>query len=208
MKTLVKSVLFLALVSICCQSCFKNPEAAYSYEPADNPESGEEITFINESFDAKDLYWDFGNDQSSEEEMPVTVYPLPGTYTVTLVAENLFHSDSISENILISPPTILEVSFYDYDGVPIQMARVKLFASYNDAINGKDLIRAANTNSYGTAMFRNVDAIQYYVTMVKYVNSSQNIEDFGSWSSGSYVGPLMQNVINSYYAWADFYPDN
>ncbi len=108
MKTLAKSLLYLALISICCQSCFKTPEAAFSYEPADNPESGETIEFTNESLDGKDYYWDFGNDEISEEEMPSIKYLLPGTYTVNLIAENLFRSDSISDNIMINPQTILE----------------------------------------------------------------------------------------------------
>ncbi len=198
MKTPLTSLAIFVFIALCCQSCFKEPTSAFSYEPATNPESGEDIEFINESLDAKDFYWDFGNGLTSEEEMASTVFQLPGTYTVTLVSENLFHSDSISENILIYPPTILEYSSYDYDGNPIQLARVELYSSLSDASSAGNILRAGTTNTYGMVKFSNLDAIQYYVWLEK-------PEYGGAYLSGGYVGPLEQNKINGYWSWAKYY---
>jgi hypothetical protein len=198
MKTPLTSLAILIFISLGCQSCLKEPSPAFSYEPATNPESGEDIEFINESLDAKDFYWDFGNGLTSEEEMPSTIYYLPGTYTVTLVAENLFHSDSISENILIYPPTILEFSYYDYDGNPLKLARVELYHSSNDASSAGNIIQAGTTNTNGMVVFNNLEPIQYYIWMEK-------PEYGGAYLSGGYVGPLEQNVINGYWSWAEYF---
>jgi len=48
-------------------------------------------TFQNLSQNGSTYYWDFGNGQTSTATNPPPVtYPTPGTYTVTLVAQNLF----------------------------------------------------------------------------------------------------------------------
>lgn len=199
-KSFSYSILLVVLISLFFSSCFKNPTPMFSYDPADKPEEGEEIEFINESLDAKDFYWDFGNGQTSEEESASTRYHVIGNYTVTLVAENLFRSDSISENILIYPPTILEFYFYDYDGEPLQMARVEVYMNYNDAQASQNIKRSGSTNNYGMVKFNNLDAAQYYIWMEKGQMG-------GIYLSGGTVGPLKQNEINIYYAYAQFFPD-
>jgi gliding motility-associated-like protein len=59
-------------------------------------------------------FWDFGNGNSSAEQNPFDIYPVPGTYTVTLVAfdgvgsdtfkTTLFVYDSMATNFLFAIP--------------------------------------------------------------------------------------------------------
>ena len=200
LKTLPLSVILVLISSLFFSSCFKNPTAMFSYDPVENPEAGEEIEFINECLDASDFYWDFGNGLTSEEESASTKFPVIGNYTVTLVAENLFRSDSFSETILVFPPTVLEFYFYDFDGNPLQMARVEVYMNYNDGYAGQNMKRSGSTNTFGMVKFSNLDAAQYYIWMEKGQMG-------GAYLSGGYVGPLQQNKINTYYAFAEFFPD-
>lgn len=183
----------------CLQSCIKNPEPAFSYVPSDRPETGEEIQFINESLDASHFYWDFDNGRTSDEEMPVEVFSLPGTYTITLVAENMFRVDSIKEDVLIYPPTILQFYFYDFDGIPISSAQVELYNTASDAMSFTNQVKSGSSNVYGMTKFSNLEPKQYYLWMEKTDNSG------GGYFTGGYVGPLKQNQINTYITFVDYY---
>src|ERR1043165_2686836 len=46
------------------------------------------VTFINTSLLATNYYWRFGNGNTSTLQNPSATYPLPGFYSVTLVATN------------------------------------------------------------------------------------------------------------------------
>jgi PKD repeat protein len=48
-----------------------------------------QVSFINESFDADEFLWDFGNGQTSEEFEPSIMYDEPGVYDITLTATDL-----------------------------------------------------------------------------------------------------------------------
>lgn len=194
-------LLLFSLIILFASSCIKDPVAAFSFDPAENPESGEIIEFTSESIDASHVYWDFGNGNTSEEESASTVYLTPGDYTVTLIAESLFHSDSCVETIIINPPTILELYAYNPDGEPLDLARVKAFFNSNDAMAIQNMQANGTTNSNGYLKFENLDAVQYYLFLEK-------PEYAGAYLSGGYVGPLVQNVINTFYTVAQFYPNN
>lgn len=57
-----------------------------------NPTQGEApllVNFTNASLNGNAYLWDFGNGHTSTAESPAVVYATPGTYPVTLVAQNL-----------------------------------------------------------------------------------------------------------------------
>lgn len=172
----------------------------FSYDPSTNPEAGEEIKFINESLDANDYYWDFGNGLTSEEETGTTRFKPPGNYTVTLTASNAFKSATYSENILIQPPTILDFWVYDPDGAPISTGNADLYPTYSDAVNGTNRISSKTTNLNGQATFNNLEAQLYYLTFTKYTPT-------GAWAIGGTIGPLVQNQVNEFWGTAEFYTD-
>ena len=49
---------------------------------------GEEIPFVNKSARATKYLWDFGDDNTSEEETPAFAFAAAGEYTITLTVEN------------------------------------------------------------------------------------------------------------------------
>ncbi|TXF90400.1 PKD domain-containing protein [Neolewinella aurantiaca] len=58
-------------------------------------------TFTNNSTDATDYLWDFGDNNTSTEAEPVHTYEATGTYTVTLIADNSPCTDSIRFDVVI-----------------------------------------------------------------------------------------------------------
>ncbi len=66
---------------------FEGPKALFSLAPP-NGCSPLTVNFVNNSADAVNYYWDFGNGITSEEETPSVTYNNPGTYTIALVVED------------------------------------------------------------------------------------------------------------------------
>lgn len=54
-------------------------------------------------------HWDFGNGETAETQFPSTTYTSAGTYTVTLIAQNLTGcSNTIEKQVLIDPVPIID----------------------------------------------------------------------------------------------------
>jgi gliding motility-associated-like protein len=65
--------------------------AAFSASPLEAyNESGSPINFTDQSQNADNWVWDFGDQTGATLQSPAHVYTQPGTYTVTLVAANQF----------------------------------------------------------------------------------------------------------------------
>jgi agmatine deiminase len=66
-----------------------------------------EVTFTNESLNATEYYWQFGDGNDSDLESPVHTYAAEGTYTVYLTASNtVCPFDDISYNVTVSESSI------------------------------------------------------------------------------------------------------
>lgn len=188
-----------AAVIMVCGSCIKRPEAGFSYQPLKNPEAGDEIVFTNESLEALFFYWDFGNGSTSEEENPSIVYEKPGDYTVTLIAENKFRSDSVSQSILIKPPTVLDIYCFGSKGGPLVSGWVQVWKALEHAQQGLAPLQSVITDENGRARFLNLDARTYFVYLRKEVEG-------GIYEGGGGVGPLLLNKINAYTALINYFP--
>ncbi|MCS7188236.1 MAG: PKD domain-containing protein [Bacteroidia bacterium] len=65
------------------------PTAAFTPTQVTQTQPNTQVTFNNQSQGATSYFWDFGNGQTSTAQNPGPVdFPQPGTYTVTLVAQN------------------------------------------------------------------------------------------------------------------------
>jgi uncharacterized membrane protein len=84
------------------------PEASFSFIP---PQAAQ-VDFINQSVNASQYYWDFGDGNSSTLENPVHVYQSNGQYTVTLVASHCGQSDTATQQV--------QISFIGLDSAPKQ----------------------------------------------------------------------------------------
>ena len=73
------------------------PTAAFSY-------SCNELTcgFTDESDDAKEWLWDFGDGSTSTDQDPFHTYAAEGTYTVTLTVDNEDGTDSTSADVTVT----------------------------------------------------------------------------------------------------------
>ena len=82
------------------------PDADFEFIQNDN-----EITFTNNSFQATNYTWDFGDGTFSDQENPIHVYQNPGMYQVALIATECGKQDTIIQEVditIISNNDILE----------------------------------------------------------------------------------------------------
>lgn len=82
---------------------YPEPTAKFSMSK-DKAETGEEISFTNESENAGTYLWDFGDETSSSEKNPSHTYSDAGNYTVTLTATGDGGTHSVSKQIEITTP--------------------------------------------------------------------------------------------------------
>lgn len=84
------------------------PEFAYT-------ENQREVSFLNGSTNADFFYWDFGDNQTSEEKDPIHVYEENGTYEVVLSAYSAKCGISVETSTLVALGTSVEDFEFDND---------------------------------------------------------------------------------------------
>jgi PKD repeat protein len=198
--THLHQLFILILLAFILQSCDKGPTAAFSYQPADNPEAGETINFINESIDATDYQWDFGNGKTSEEDSTGTIFDEKGSYTVSLLAFNEAGSDSISEIIQINDPTIMGFFVFEPDSVtPLADCNIWVYDNEEEWDEMVEPQFNKFTDEEGFADFKNLESIPYYLIMFKET-------DEGLYITGGYTEALELNTGNYYAVVSEFIP--
>ncbi|NNF36836.1 MAG: PKD domain-containing protein [Saprospiraceae bacterium] len=78
---------------------YDQPVADFTYQV-----TGQEVSFTNNSIDATDYMWDFGNGQTSTLPNPVIDYGENGSFTVSLTASNNCDSDEASQIVVTGGP--------------------------------------------------------------------------------------------------------
>ncbi|MBK7966364.1 MAG: PKD domain-containing protein [Bacteroidetes bacterium] len=69
------------------------------------------ISINNQSLNALNYNWNWGNGQTASGVQTSYTYPSPGSYTITLIASNGFCADTSTQSITISNPTISNFNF-------------------------------------------------------------------------------------------------
>lgn len=97
-----KQILFMAIIAAMTIGCKteepeEQPTAKFTYLVRDK-----EVTFENQSVNARDFYWEFGDGTTSIVMNPIKTYEKEGTYVVSLRAQNITKTDTYSESITIS----------------------------------------------------------------------------------------------------------
>ncbi|MDD2205643.1 MAG: PKD domain-containing protein [Bacteroidales bacterium] len=102
MKKNFNNLLVIGFIAIVFTSCQKEPTVAFT-PSATSVIVDEIINFTNNSVDASNYLWDFGDGSTSEETNPSHSYIKVGTYTVTLTAysKNGKLSNSEVANIIV-----------------------------------------------------------------------------------------------------------
>lgn len=97
----------LQIETACGDLLFSDPFTLFVDPAADaefvySTDSAGTVTFVNQSRDADEYLWLFGDGMSSEEEDPVHSFPGDGDYNVLLIAKNDCGADTLSQTINIS----------------------------------------------------------------------------------------------------------
>jgi len=165
----------------------------------------EDIYFTNESYNAIDYEWDFGDGYISNTVHPVHRYSASGTYEVTLTAYSRTGAiDRAYQTITIISPTILEIEVLEWnDEYPVPGANVRLYPTLDDWDNETNLQAEGNTNSNGKVIFYHLGPYVYYVDVWE-----ENHNNFAlrGYMNDAYIriNQLVPNEVNTYIAYVDY----
>jgi hypothetical protein len=161
----MKKIIFLSLVlPLLLFSCESNPKALFFTDTVE-PEVGQEVFFTNESENAIDYEWDFGDGFISHDVHPTHIYTGTGTFEVILtVYSHKGLSDKASITIEVMIPTLLEIEVLEYyDEYVVPDARVRLYPTLPDWDEETNMESEGYTNASGKVVFSHLGPYVYYV---------------------------------------------
>jgi PKD repeat protein len=200
MKKLFYLPILLSVILISCES---NPEAGFFYDETE-PEVGQKVLFTNDSHNADRFEWDFGDGTMTDEPNPVHIFNSTGSFEVTLTAISSSGLEDIAVatiNVLVLTLLVIEVVEY-YDEYVVPDASVILYPTLTDWEDETDKVMEGFTDSYGTAVFANLDPYVYYVDVWE---ENHNNYTLASEDVGFIITPdVMPNKINWFTAKVDY----
>lgn len=205
MKKLINLTLILSLALF---SCKRSPEAHFSVNKI-NPEVGQEVLFNNESNNAVDYEWDFGDGYISDDPNPSHVYTGTGSFDVVLTvwsSNGLSDKATITINVMI--PTLLEIEVREYwQEYTVADASVYLFPTIIDweSHASKNAEAEGYTDADGIVVFSHLGPYVYYVDVSEknHDNYTLKTEDINFIRTDE----IVPNKINRFIAWVDYYAD-
>lgn len=200
----MKRLAFLtAVAALILSSCDTQPEAFF-YSDKLTAEIGEEIYFTNESYNASQVNWDFGDGTCSDAFNTVHSWSASGVYTVIMTAYSASgNMDRAYLDIEIVSPTILEIEVLEwYDEYPVKGASVILYPTLADWDNETNALVEGFTNSSGKVIFTDLGPYVYFVDVwhADHNNYTLRNEDVGFIRTPQ----LVANSINVFTAWVDY----
>lgn len=72
--------------------------------------TGSVVSFTNNSLNANEYTWDFGDGQNATIANPSHTYAAAGTYTVTLIAKHCAESDTTTQSVTIAQTAVKDLS--------------------------------------------------------------------------------------------------
>jgi hypothetical protein len=200
----MKRILYLFLVlPYFIFSCESSPEAYFSTNTIE-PEIGQEVFFYNDSRNATDFEWDFGDGFISNEKSPRHIYNVTGTYEIILKAFSkggLESRATLTLTVLI--PTLLEIEvreyYFDYT---VSDASVILYPSLADWDAQTNKVYEGFTDSYGIVVFAGLKNIQYFVDVWEQDHNNYKLKDL---DVGFIRTPeVIPHKINRFIAWVKY----
>lgn len=202
MKRIIYLSLVLPLILFSCESI---PEAQFSTDTL-KPEVGQDVYFTNESNNAVDFHWDFGDGYASDDENPVHYFSGTGTFDVVMTAiskKGLEDKATITIEVMI--PTLLEVEVLDYDTEDaITGISVWLFPTLIDWESHENNVDSEGyTDDNGFVVFSHLGPWVYYVDV-----SSSNYNNYAIYVDLGVdwirTNEIIPNRINYFTAWVDY----
>ena len=168
---------------------------------------GEEVYFTNDSYNATEYEWDFGDGTYSNAVNPIHAYAASGSYQVKLTAySRTGEIDEAYATISVLTPTMLEIEVLEWvDEYPVPGANVRLYPTLNDWDNETNMIVEGNTNNNGKVVFTGLGQFVYYVDVWE---QNHNNFDLRGYMNDEYLRTqqLVANEINYFIAWVDYVP--
>lgn len=131
------------------------------------------ITFHNTTYGGTKYQWDFGDGNSSELVNPNNTYDVPGTYYITLYAQNdIGCRDSVTKPITIKPEAYLYIpnsftpngdgvnDLFEVSTVNFKQLNISIFDRWGERIYSSDKIRFQWDGSYKGVMVQ--DGVYVY----------------------------------------------
>lgn len=201
----MKKLFYIVFIfPVILSSCEISPDAFFY---ADKVEAyvGEDIYFTNDSYNAVDFEWDFGDGYISTAFNPVHSYSATGTYEVMLTAYSKTGAiDQAFQTITVISPTILEVEVLEWEeGYAVAGANVRLYPTLGDWDDETNMVAEGNTNSNGKVIFYDLAPYVYYVDVWE---ENHNNFDLRGYQNNDYIriNQLVPNQVNTYIAWVDY----
>ena len=200
----MKKIIYIALsFSLILFSCEPSPRAYFSADPGD-PVVGEDVWFTNQSDNAVDFEWDFGDGYISNEPNPIHKFTSSGPITVVLkVWSSNGETDEASLTLDVRIPTLLEVEVLEYyELYPVEGASVILYPSLNDWEKETNMISEGITDPDGKVVFADLEKKVHYVDVWEenHDNYTLKQEDIGFVRTPE----ILPNRINRFIAYVDF----
>ena len=181
----MKKILFISMIiSIVFYSCEFSPEAHFKIN-TNEPVVGQEVIFTNQSQNAQEFEWDFGDGFISNEKNPGHTFNSTGTFEVTLTAISKSGIDdkaSLTLEVVVPTLLVIEVREY-YQDYLVPDASIILYSSLSDwdAADEKRLVSEAFTDANGIGVFSNLDPLIYYTDVweATHDNYTLRTEDVG-----------------------------
>lgn len=202
--TVMKKIIFLSVIlPLVLVSCEMSPRAYFSASPGD-PVVGEDVWFTNESENAIDYEWDFGDGYISDEPNPIHRFTSTGVYNVKLkVWSSGGLSDVASLDLDVKIPTLLEVEVLEYyDLYPVEGASVILYPRLIDWEKEENSVNEGFTDQEGKTVFADLDKIVYYADVWEENHDNYTLaeEDVGFIRTPE----VMPHRINRFVAYVDY----
>lgn len=203
LTTMKKLFCFSLVLPLFLLACERTPEAYFSVDKAE-PEVGQEVFFYNESDNAVEFEWDFGDGFMSNEVNPVHIFNGTGTFEVILtVYSGSGLSDKASIVIDVMIPTLLEVEVVEYyDEYIVPDASVRLYPTLPDWEEEKNMISEGYTDQDGFVVFSHLGPYIHYVDVYEkdHNNYALKEEDINFIRTPE----ILPHRINRFTAWVDY----
>lgn len=200
-----KTIYLSLLLSAFLISCEKTPVAQFHTDTV-KPEVGHTVLFNNDSQNATNFEWDFGDGYTSTEANPAHIYTGTGPVEVTLKATSKSGlSDNAKINLDVMIPTLLVIEVKEfYQEYIVPDADVWLYTSITDWDKHNDnFASVGRTDVKGFVVFSGLDPFVYYVDVYEKNHDNQllRVDDINFIRTDE----IVPNQINRFIAWVDYY---
>jgi hypothetical protein len=200
----MKKILYIAFVlPLVLISCQKTPEALFSIDSKD-VEVGKDVEFVNQSQDAVEFEWDFGDGTTSTLKHPVHAFTGSGSYIVKLTAISKKGLEDEAElTVDVRIPTLLEIEVREYyDLYTVPNASVWLYGSLTAWDNQTSVEATGTTDKDGLVVFSGLGPWIYYVDVWEKNHDNYAIRDYDY--KLIRTSEVLPHKINRFVAWVDY----